>query len=643
MKITSRQLSALYRDSHDQMRDIDGLQPQEAFDELLKYLFLKESADEASYRFPVFSFPNLDRDIVSLNRNLVKDLRSQFGKFLRETNSWSSKLWKDKLFRLSHPALLGVHGLFEKVDFSTISIDTRSAALNEFIPSELRRGLGIFPTPDEVARMMVEIASPSATSRVFDPACGTGTFLVEVLRRWTGGRSKKRKWRIWGVDKSARMLLLSELNLGHNKSIEYRRALADSLYQAPSSLFEGLDGGFDFILTNPPFGVTVDRNKHDMRSFQTCRNRDGDIVKRQQSEVVFVEQCIKYLRPGGMLGIVLPRSVVTNSSLRAARVAINLFGYLEAMVNLPSETFCMSGTQTNTVILFIRRYKYPSEKRESVSVICVDVDNVGFDSTGRPKSGSQLKDVARVVREARKGKVTGRNVYLFPEVPKEVSIADLGGLFSARAAVSIGQNVVPLGEFVEMAGNGKTPGRANYSSEGLFLVKVGNLTGQGINWEARDRNFISGPEEEKRRDNTRLMLRKGDILLTSSAHSPVYIAKKVDIVGLIPEWVGGSASYVGEVMMLRPGKGVSPYVLAAYLRLPSTQRQVRSMVRGQTAHLHPRDLLEMQLPESLARPSLELRKLAGQIERQARLFEEMNELAFEHRKASIAFENILLR
>ena len=635
MGTTSRHLSGLYKKSHDQMRNIDGLQPQEAFDELLKYLFLKEIADETGHRFVNFSPPILNQDLLSLNKKLASDLRRQFKKFLEKTNSWSSELWHDKAFRMSDAALLGVHELFENVDFSAIDIDTRSAALNEFIPGELRKGLGIFPTPDGVARMMVEIASPSITSSVFDPACGTGTFLVEVIRRWNNSRSKKIERCVWGVDKSARMLLMSELNLGHNKGVKYKRATADSLYQTPSSLFDDPSGGFDFILTNPPFGVTLDRDKHDMTPFQTCKDHRSRIVKRQQSEVVFVEQCLKYLKPGGLLGIVLPRSVVTNSSLRAARQAINTLGYLEVIVNLPPEAFCVSGTQTNTVVLFVRRYKSSTEKGKAVAVISVDIQNVGFDSTGRSRNGSQLEGVSKAIRTAMKGTIIDSHVRILPEIVKELSIASLPDLLSGRMADANGQNTMPLKELIELASNGKTPGRASYSSEGLFLVKVGNLSGKGINWEARDRNFISGTEENKRRANSRLMLTENDILLTSSAHSPIYIAKKVDIVGTIPKWVGGGASFVGEVMLLRVKNGIDPFVVLAYLRLPSTRQQIQAIVRGQTAHLHPKDLLEMQIPKSLTKPPTELRKLADRLKKESQLSEEMNELAFEQREASL--------
>lgn len=641
MNVTPRHLSALYRRSHDQMRNADGLQPPEAFDELLKYLFLKENADEKNHQFPKFSYPILGQELVALNRDLTKSLRHLLKDLLGKTNSWSSELWRDRSFRLSDSALLGVHELFENIDFSAIDIDTRSAALNEFMPSELRKGLGIFPTPDGVAQMMVEIASPTPTSRVFDPACGTGTFLIEVFRRCGKKYSEGKRQRIWGVDKSARMLLLSELNLGHNKDLEYRRVMADSLYQTPSSLFEEIDGGFDLILTNPPFGVVIDRSKNDMTSFQTCKGMSGDIVKRQQSEVIFVEQCIKYLKPGGLLGIVLPRSIATNSSLHNARLAISSLGYLEAIVNLPSETFSVSGVQINTIILFIRRYRSISEKTESTTVASIDIDNVGFDSTGRPRTGSQLSNAPRILRDAIEGRVVDKGVRLFSTVSKGSSIASLPEMLSRRMINSNPENSMVLSKLLDAASNGRTPGRGNYSSDGLFLVKVGNLTGQGISWEARDRNFISGAEEKQRQGSPHLMLKKGDILLTSSAHASVYIAKKVDVVGTVPGWLGGKASYVGEVMMLRPRDDVDSYILAAYLRLPSTRQQIQLLARGQTAHLHPKDLLEMQVPKTLIKPPVELRRLAAHIRKEAQLSEEMNRVGFEQRRGFIAVENQL--
>ena len=212
---------------------------------------------------------------------------------------------------------------------------------------------------------------------------------------------------------------------------------------------------------------------------------------------------------------------------------------------------------------------------------------------------------------------------------KKASLVSLPDLLSERQGPPNGKEYLKLQDLVEIANIGKTPGRAHYSPDGLFLVKVGNLTGHGINWIARDRNFISGAAEQKRLQIVRYMLKRGDILLTSSAHSPIYIAKKIDIVSDIPQWVGGVASFVGELMMLRTRSSVDPYVLLAFLRLPSSQETIRSMIRGQTAHLHVQDLLTMDIPKSITQPPVRLRSLAVCIEREAQLFKELNELAFE--------------
>ena len=268
MTLTPYQLSSLYQKSHELMRNVDGLQPPEAFDELLKYMFLKEQAETTHRALPLIALSYSSHDSSSHDGSLVQDIRQQLQRYL-ETTTWSPQLWKDQTFNLSDIALLAVHEIFENIDFSTIDIDTRSAALNRFFRSEMRRGLGIFPTPDNVAKMMVDVASPSPTSKVLDPACGTGTFLIEVTRHWHHISQKGSIHRIWGIDKSPRMLLLSELNLSISRNINYKRTQADSLYESPATLFSGVKEGFDLILTNPPFGVVIDHNRHDMTQFLT--------------------------------------------------------------------------------------------------------------------------------------------------------------------------------------------------------------------------------------------------------------------------------------------------------------------------------------------------------------------------------------
>lgn len=148
------------------------------------------------------------------------------------------------------------------------------------------------------------------------------TFLLEVARLWSHDNRHQRK--VWGIDKNPRMLALADLfNLGHLSWLNFDGRLQDSLFDIGRDSTEDWFNSFDCIFTNPPFGVYLDTEKQDAEAFKTCVGSDGRPYPRQQSEIVFIEQCFRFLKPGGQLAIVLPRSVVTNYSDRSTgRVGI---------------------------------------------------------------------------------------------------------------------------------------------------------------------------------------------------------------------------------------------------------------------------------------------------------------------------------
>ena len=618
-------LSTRYSRAHDIMRNTDGLQPQEAFDELLKFLFFKQANEKLG---PPLSFSEdfgLHGLFAQINREVVKSIKELFSEYVNSFNSWFLDLWKDTNFHLSDAALLALCQLFNDVEFSRVPFDMRSAALKEFLTPDIRRGLGIYLTPDDVVTMMVKFVDPPPGSCIYDPACGSGTFLIETLKLWKKS-NKVTKATVWGTDKNPRMLLISELNLGHFPGIIFERRLTDALFPEGSTWPK--HNSFDIIFTNPPFGVTLDNSSYDLQYFKTCCTENGHITKKQQSEVVFVEQAFHYLKPGGILAIVLPKSVITNSYLHTSRIVLDKLGYIYAAVSLPPETFATTGTQTSTFVIFAKKYETPKEYKDNISMIYADVTNVGYDSTGRLISGNQLEALPQNLHLCLSSKKNKNICRILPTVSKGSTFAQLKNLISYKNEKK-GKIRLRMRDVVEVVTNGKTSPRKNYTEQGLFVVKVGNLTGNGINWLPRNRNYISKNEVQKREEQG-FMLQSGDILLTSSAHSVVYIAKKVDIVFKIPKWVGGVASFVGEVMMIRPNKQIiDPFVLLAYLRFPNTVRQIQQLVRGQTAHLYPDDILDIPLPSSILKKNKRLEKIVDNLHIEASLNQELNDCAFD--------------
>jgi len=604
--ITVRQLSSLYKEAHNIMRNVDGLQPQEAFDELLKYLFFKQN------------YEVLEPDQASVSSENVRKL---FASYLGKTNSWSSEIWREKKIYLSKECLADIHNLLFPVQFSQIGYDVRSHALREFLTPDIRKGLGIFLTPDEVVSAIIRFVSPGDNVDILDPACGSGTFLIEYLKQ----NSNSKKLTVYGVDKSPRMLLLADLNIGHYPRVKFEKRLVDSLKENP------FGKNFDFIFTNPPFGVSIDERDYDFSKLNTCKDVNGYSLKKQNSEIVFIEKCFQNLKPGGTLAIVIPKSIATNGSLANARYSLGMYGYIYGIMSLPPETFASTGTQTTTIVLFAKKFKNDKEKIEKGTIALANIKNVGFDSTGRLREGSQLGNFPDHMR---KSIALGKDfefVSLIDLQKKSDSFELLENIFISKCS----QKGRKLSDLCDFIGTGKTPARRDYAEEGNFLIKVGNLSGAGINWEARDRNFINDVEINKRLKSKKpLVLKEGDILLTSSAHSPVYIAKKSDIYTGAPDFVSAkNISFVGEIMLVRANqKLISPFLLLAFLRTNETVTQIQNMVRGQTAHLHASDLGQLIVPDDVFAKNSKYRKVEKLLEKQADLSREMNLLASEQSK-----------
>lgn len=594
------------------MRNIDGLQPQEALDELLKYLFFKECDEEEGIFLPEAD-PFASIPVLT---GVAKDIRARFRKYVRAGNALAKANWAQAEIKLSELALYRVHCALQAVSFRDTPVDIRSAALREFLSPEMRKGLGIFLTPEEVVSEIVAAMKLPAGAKVLDPACGSGTFLIEAARQAT----PTGKLRLHGIDKNPKMLMLAELNMGHQRLVKFSRALGDSL---KPYFEEGLPawygpGKFDFVLTNPPFGVTVDSRAHEFGAYATCEG-----LSSQVSEVIFAERCIDALKPGGRMAIVLPRSVATNPSLEKARKALGGAGFVRAVVTLPSETFAATGTQTTTVVLIVEKYGVVA-KSDLIKPVVVRVENVGFDATGRVRPGSELKGLGDALHRAMD---TGSSIGLArceAAVTANETFVRLPELVSgvSRRVKKGGKR---LGSLLEFAATGATPPRSAYSDSGLFLVKVGNLTGAGISWIARERNFVEGGLPRYNRPDR--LLQRGDIVLTSSAHAPRYIAKKIDIITSMPDWVGGRASFVGEVMALRPKRGVDPFRLLAYLRLDDVMNSLQGLIRGQTAHLHPEDVLQLPMRDDLWNAPELTTTMVELVTKEAALNDDLNELA----------------
>lgn len=145
---------------------------------------------------------------------------------------------------------------------------------------------------------------------------------------------------------------------------------------------------FDIIVSNPPYSVSAFRNNASKYYNQNEFDLYGKLTDTSSEiECLFIERSKQLLKDGGVAGIILPSSILSNSGIYSkSREIILQYFDIVGITELGSNTFMATGT--NTVTLFLRRRNnYDCEKIKTfVSRFIIDfIDNtIQINDTTKP-------------------------------------------------------------------------------------------------------------------------------------------------------------------------------------------------------------------------------------------------------------------
>lgn len=109
-------------------------------------------------------------------------------------------------------------------------------------------------------------------------------------------------------------------------------------------------------------------------------------------EVLAIERCFQFLKPGGKLAIVLPDGNLANYNVQFVRDWLIDHMMLKGVISLPSETFAPFGTTTKTSLCFFQKFRKPEDRNIDNEISFYYLENIGYDATGRDKPGSEVSD-----------------------------------------------------------------------------------------------------------------------------------------------------------------------------------------------------------------------------------------------------------
>ncbi|MGD9971075.1 MAG: restriction endonuclease subunit S [Sulfuricurvum sp.] len=145
---------------------------------------------------------------------------------------------------------------------------------------------------------------------------------------------------------------------------------------------------FDIIVSNPPYSVSAFKGM--MNSEKSANNFElyGRLTDQSSEiEALFIERTKQLLKDGGVAGVILPSSILSNGGIYAdAREIILKYFDIIAITELGSNTFMATGT--NTVVLFLRRRNNADHRniKESIAKLFENKNDITINGVETPLS-----------------------------------------------------------------------------------------------------------------------------------------------------------------------------------------------------------------------------------------------------------------
>ncbi|MCI0563559.1 MAG: N-6 DNA methylase, partial [Nitrososphaera sp.] len=308
--------------------------------------------------------------------------------------------------------------------------------------ANLRGDRGEFFTPRNVQRMAVRILDVKPGEKFLDPSCGTGGYLVIAMNLVTEHlRSEFEKQRViskgmrealnekmreiasqcfFGIDINPDLVKATKMNMvmnndgsgnilrqdsllhPHQWDSQFKSDISKALGIKASELRQPEDlGHFEVIATNPPFGSKLPiKDMETLGQFKLGhvweQTKDGwrmtdKIATSAPPEILFIERCWQFLRPGGRMAIVLPDAILGAPGLGYVRQWILETSRVIASIDLHPDTFQpRNGTQTSVLVLQRKTDRELIREAKQGGLADYEIFMAQVDAIGHDKRGNRL-------------------------------------------------------------------------------------------------------------------------------------------------------------------------------------------------------------------------------------------------------------
>src|SRR5262245_52986615 len=273
-------------------------------------------------------------------------------------------------------------------------------------------------TPREVIRLMVNLlfiedddalSKPGVVRSIYDPTAGTGGML-SISDEHLTSQNPDARLVIYGQELNPESYAICKADM-----LIKGQDIGNIVFGNTLSA-DGLPGKrFDYMLSNPPFGVEWKKIEREVRKEAEAKGFDGrfgpGLPRVSDGSLLFLLHLISKMRPasegGSRLGIVLNGSPLFTGGAGSGESEIRRYVFendlLEAIIGLPTDMFYNTGISTYVWIVSNRK---PDQRKGKVQLI--DASNFwqkmrkSLGSKRKELSPDHIEDITRIFGDCKK-------------------------------------------------------------------------------------------------------------------------------------------------------------------------------------------------------------------------------------------------
>ena len=273
----------------------------------------------------------------------------------------SDQRWKDLLDHFNQPKFVLVNENFEFPDLLGAAYEY---LIKHFADSAGKKG-GEFYTPAEVVRLLIQLTKPTAGNEIYDPAVGSGGFLIQAHQYVEEQGENPNDLALYGQDSNGTTWSICNMNMILHNITHFTIENGDTL-EDPLISQNGQVRKFDRVLANPPFSQNYSRANMKF----TNRFREWCPETGKKADLMFVQHMLASLKGDGHMATIMPHGVLFRGGKeKLIRELLINEDVIEAIISLPPGLFY--GTGIPACALVCNKNK-PDELRDKVLFINAD-------------------------------------------------------------------------------------------------------------------------------------------------------------------------------------------------------------------------------------------------------------------------------